>query len=338
MKANVTDGSKATILSYLLAKLSAALPVLVLVIGLVLYYLLQNDLGLMTRMIGMSLFTISLYLVVGIGGVATLGHAIVYGAGAYVAGYCAVHYVQDPLILLLIGICAGAVAGAISGMLILHARGLPQMVLSIALVELAREGANKAQWLTGGSDGLTGISPDPVFGRFAFDIFGHTGYLLGLCLLVIVLFLVARISASPFGLACRAIAADEGRVRAMGINVYWNLMKLFIISGAIGGCGGAYVALATGVVGLDSLSFERSAEGLVMLVLGGTNSLAGAVIGTVLYITFEHITSAASPFHWLMIVGLLLVFVALGIPKQIIRPFVRWRPRRTTSDGSVVKL
>ena len=100
---------------------------------------------------------------------------------------------------------------------------------------------------------------------------------------------------SPFGMLCRGIKEDPLRVSAMGASVQGALIKMYVISGAVAGVGGALNAIATQVVGLDSLSFTTSAEALVMLVLGGTGSLYGALIGTVAFMLFEDFVSAANP-------------------------------------------
>ena len=92
---------------------------------------------------------------------------------------------------------------------------------------------------------------------------------------------------------------------------------MYLISGAVAGVGGALNAISTQVVGLDSLSFTQSAEALVMLVLGGTGSLFGALSGTVIFMLFEDYVSAANPFHWLTMVGALLIAVVLFAPKGL---------------------
>ena len=105
----------------------------------------------------------------------------------------------------------------------------------------------------------------------------------------------------------------------MGASVRGTLLKMYVISGAVAGVGGALNAISTQVVGLDSLSFTASAEALVMLVLGGTGSLYGALIGTVIFMLFEDVVSAANPFHWLTMVGALLIAVVLFAPRGLFR-------------------
>lgn len=190
-------------------------------------------------------------------------------------------------------------------------------MLSIAVIQLCHEAANKASAYTGGSDGLSGIAPDPLFGLFAFDLWGRTAYGLGVALIAILFLLLRILVCSPFGMLCRGIRQDPIRIRAMGASVRGTLLKMYVISGAVAGIGGALAAISTEVVGLDSLSFTLSAEALVMLVLGGTGSLYGALIGTIAFMGFEDYVSAANPFHWLTLVGGLLIGVVLFAPRGL---------------------
>lgn len=282
------------------------------------YVLFPDNLALLTRILSVALLVLSLDLVTGFCGVATLGHAALYGAGAYAAGMAAVQWnVTDPLAMLAISAVGGALAGLVSGAVILRGHGLAQLVLSIAVVHLFHEVANKASAYTGGSDGLSGISPDPVFGLFEFDLWGRTAYGLGVALLLVVFVLLRLLVRSPFGMLCRGIRQDPVRIRAMGASVQGTLLKMYVISGAVAGLGGGLNALSTQVVGLDSLSFTVSAEALVMLVLGGTGSLYGALVGTIAFMGFEDFVSAANPFHWLTIIGALLIAVVLFAPRGL---------------------
>lgn len=288
------------------------------VAGVAGYVLFPDNLALLTRIIAIMLLVLSLDLVTGYCGVATLGHAALFGAGAYAAGIAAVTFgITEPLSMIGIGAVAGAVAGLVSGVVILRGHGLAQLVLSIAVIHLFHEAANKASAYTGGSDGLSGIAPDPLLGLFAFDLWGRTAYVFGIVLLIAVFVLLRILVRSPFGMLCRGIRQDPVRVSAMGASVKASLIRMYVISGAVAGIGGALNAVSTQVVGLDSLSFTNSAEALVMLVLGGAGSLFGALAGTVVFMWFEHVVSAANPFHWLTIVGALLIAVVLFAPKGL---------------------
>lgn len=292
----------------------------IVALGAVGWFLFPDDLAFLTRLIGLAFLVLSLDLVTGYCGIATLGHAALFGAAAYAAGIACVRGITDPLALLGIGIVAGALMGLISGALIARFRGLPQLVLSIAVGQLVAALANKLQWLTGGSDGLSGIAPGKVFGIFNFDMYSRTAFLFSLAILVVVFVALSRLVRSPFGLMCRGIKDDDLRARMIGVAVYPRLVVMYGVSGAVAGVGGALTAMSTGVVGLDSVSFERSAEVLVMLVLGGAGHLWGALAGALIFQIFEHIVAAANPFHWMTLVGLLLIGIVVFAPKGLIEP------------------
>jgi branched-chain amino acid transport system permease protein len=287
----------------------------IILLGVLGYFLFPSNLALLTRIVGLALLVLSLDLVTGYCGIATLGHAALFGAGAYAAGIAAVHLgITDPVAMIAMGAVGGALAGLVSGAVVLRGKGLSQLVLSIAIVHLFHEAANKASAWTGGSDGLAGIAPDPLLGVYAFDLWGRTAYALGIALLAGVLLLLRPLVRSPFGMLCRGIKEDPVRIRAMGGPVYAALLRMYVISGAVAGAGGALNAVSTQVVGLDSISFTLSAEALVMLVLGGAGSLYGGLAGTVVLMGVEHVVAAANPFHWLTVVGALLVAVVLLAP------------------------
>ncbi len=296
---------------------AAAGPAAVLAIGLAGMALFPDNLGLLTDIVGMAIFLLSLDLVLGYCGVATLGHAALYGAGAYAAGIASVSGVGDPLVMLSLAVVAGMAMGLVSGVLIAKGRGLAQLVVSIAVSQLVLEAATKLDAYTGGSDGLTGILVDPLLGVFEFDLYGRTAFLLSLGVLFFVLLFLKQVVKSPFGLLCRGIKQDETRIAFMGENVYHALCKMYVISGGVAGLAGGLTAVSTSVVSLDSLSFERSANALVMLLFGGAGNLYGAILGAAAFIGAEHTLSRINPFHWLIAIGLMLIIVVTFLPKGL---------------------
>lgn len=307
----------------------------ILALGAVGYFLYPDDLAFLTRLIGIAFLVLSLDLVTGYCGVATLGHAAQFGVGAYAAGIACIRGITDPFALLAVGLVAGTVMGLISGALITRFRGLPQLVLSIAVGQLVAGLANKLSWLTGGSDGLSGIEPGKVFGVFGFDMYSRTAFLFSLGVLVITFIVLKRFVSSPFGLMCRGIKDDDLRAKMIGVSIYPRLVVMYGVAGAVAGIGGALTAISTGVVGLDSVSFERSAEVLVMLVLGGAGHLWGALAGTVIFMIFEHIVAAANPFHWMTLVGLLLILIVVFAPRGVIEPVMSlWAKFRRKGEAA----
>jgi branched-chain amino acid transport system permease protein len=290
---------------------------LVAAVGLAAFWLLPDDLALLTRIAASALFVLSLDLVLGYGGIATLGQAAMFGSGAYAAGIVAVNWNNDPFVMLAAGGLAGGLIALATGALILHARGLTLLMLTIAVGQIVQEVANKARDWTGGSDGLSGIDPAPVLGMFRFDMYGRTSYLFALAVLVVGLLVARRIVRSPFGLACRGVSEDPLRISAIGGSPKSYLVVLYGVAGVFAGVAGALTAVTSGIVGLDSAGFPWSAEALVMLVLGGTGRLYGAVIGTAAFMGIHHILAASDPFHWMGFIGLFLIGIVLFLPGGI---------------------
>ena len=235
--------------------------------------------------------------------------------------------------MLAVGGFVGAIAGVLSGLIVARTAGLAQLVVSIAIVQLVQAFANKAVWMTGGSDGLSSIQPRPIFGVFEFDLYGKTAYLLSLFVLAVTFLVLRRIVRSPFGLLCRADKEDRLRTAAIGAAYYPALVKMYSISGVVAGLGGALAAMTAGVVGLDSVSFERSASALVTLAFGGTGTLFGAMLGASVLGIFEHLVSVSNPFHWLILMGLLLIAVVLFFPGGLQQVFTSYvtAPKRSRS-------
>ena len=145
----------------------------------------------------------------GYAGIVTLGHSAFFGIGAYAAGIFSIHVTGDPIVGHLVAIVISAIFGLITGAMILHTSGVTFLMLTLAIVSVVFEWANKAKWLTGGDDGLSGFSLDPVFGYFEWDLYGQTRYLYTLAWLAVVFYLARRLMASP--LACRCMASARTR-------------------------------------------------------------------------------------------------------------------------------
>lgn len=297
-------------------------------IGVAAFFVAPDDLGFLTGIAITGIFVLSLSVVLGQAGIATLGQAALFGSGAYAAGLTALHLTQNPLIGLAVGGIAGAAVALASGIVMLRTHGLTFLMLSIAAAQLLYELANKAQAITGGDDGLGGFSLDPIVGLFRFDVQGRTGYLYGLSLLVAAYWLVRRLADAPFGLTCRGIRADRLRMSALGAPVFRHLLAAYVIGGFLAGLAGALTAQTTEIVGLQSLSFAQSAEALVMLVLGGAGRPAGALIGTAVFMIVHHVAAAVDPFRWMLVIGLMLIATILVLPDGLASLPARLRGRR----------
>lgn len=313
MPASITDRSGRSGLSFRFPS-----ELLVAASGLAAASIFSDDLGFMTRINIFAIFALSVALVIGQAGIGTLGQAAMFGVGSYAAALWSIHVYSDPTVGLLVGAAAGAMTAGLSGILILRTRGLTLIMLTVAFGQVLLEIANKAAWLTGGDDGLADIPVSPVFGMFAFDFRGNVGFHYTLGVLVIVYFCLRRLVASPFGLICRGIKGDALRMRAIGTPVFQHLVVVYAVGGAVAGVAGALSAQTAQVVGLGNLGFEMSAEVVVMVAIGGINQLAGALIGVPLFMIIRHIASTINPYHWLLVIGVLLIAVMLLFPNGVV--------------------
>ncbi len=291
-------------------------PLIVLAIGLVAWWALPEQLGLLTRIAITALFVLSLDLVVGIAGLATLGQAALFGAGAYAAGIFALRASVDPLLGLFIGTGAGALLALASGAFLLRYHGFTFLMLTVAVAQIAASLAQKARDWTGGDDGLTGFTMGPLLGRFNFDLEGRTASLYALVVLAAGYYVARRAVDSPFGLAVRGIHENRARMAALGTPVIVRLLAMYTLAGALAGAAGALSAQTNAIVGLDSLSFALSAEALVMLILGGAGRLHGALIGAVVFTLLHHTAASINPYHWLFVIGAALMAVVLLPPQK----------------------
>lgn len=275
------------------------------------YWLAPSYLPLGAYILIIILLVLSLDLIVGYAGIVTLGHAAYFGIGAYVAGILAVRYSGDPLLGLAAAGAAAALFGLATGAVLLRTEGLALLMLTLAVVSIVFEVANKWTEVTGGADGLPNVRIAPLLGRFAFDMYGRTAFLYCLGVLAAAWWLVRTLVASPFGCALVGSRESEARMHAIGAPVYRRRLRAFTISAALAGMAGALLTQTTQFVGLSAVSFELSGEILVMLVLGGARRMYGAFVGPLVYIAARDYLAKQSPEYWMLGIGVLLILVVM---------------------------
>jgi len=276
-----------------------------------------NYLSLASQIAITALFALSLDLILGYAGLVSLGHAAFFGVGAYTAGLLSKHYFGEPLTgLLFAGILSGIVGYALSHVVV-RFRHLALIMLTMGFGLLLHEAANSASWLTGGADGLQGVRIGTLFG-FKFDMFGRTAYAYSLAVLFVCFLVSRRIIHSPFGLALRGIRENATRMPAIGAPSRAHLRKAYTISAVMAGIAGALLTHTTSTVSLEVLSFGRSADVLVILILGGAGRLYGGLVGAVIYMVARDQFSGINPQYWYFWIGLLLVMVVMFLPNGIL--------------------
>jgi branched-chain amino acid transport system permease protein len=259
-----------------------------------------------------GLFAVSLDLILGYVGIVSLGHAAFFGLGAYAAGITAKLATGDPTVGLLAAAAAAALLGFVTSFLVLRGADLTRLMVTLGVALLLGEIANQASWLTGGADGLQGIMMNPILGWFEFDIFGTVAYTYSLVVTFILFVIARRIVASPFGLSLRSIRDNPLRARAIGIPVNRRLVAIYTISAAYAGVAGALLAQTTQFVSLDVIAFHRSADVLLVLVIGGVGYLYGGLIGAIVFKVLQDLFSSWTPQYWQFWLGLILVVLVLA--------------------------
>jgi branched-chain amino acid transport system permease protein len=287
-----------------------------------------NYLSLASQIAITALFALSLDLILGYAGIVSLGHAAFFGVGAYSAGLIAKHYWTEPLsALVLSGICAG-IAGYALSHIVVRFRHLALIMLTMGFGLLLHEAANSASPLTGGADGLQGFRVPAVLG-FKFDMFGRSAYAYSLAVLFICFLICRRVIHSPFGLALRGIRENATRMPAIGAPSLAHLRKAYTLAAVMAGVAGALLTHTTSTVSLETLSFGRSADVLVILILGGAGRLYGGIIGAIIYMVARDQFSGINPQYWYFWIGLLLVAVVMVLPNGILGGFAKFFPRRS---------
>lgn len=281
------------------------------VVALVVYFLAPSYLPLGAYVMIMILFVLSLDLIVGYGGLVTLGHSAYFGFGAYAAGVLAQHVHGDPLLGLAFAALASGLLGLATGAVILRTHGLTLLMLTLAITSIVLEVASSASSLTGGSDGMHSIPVAPVLALFTFDLFGKTAYFYCLAVLAACWWLVRTLVHSPFGASLIGTRENDARMRAVGAPVYARRLQAYTLACALAGVAGALLTQTTQFAGLSTLGFELSGEALVMLVLGGVGRIYGAFVGPSVYIVARDYLAQQTPEYWYLGIGILLVVIVL---------------------------
>jgi len=270
-------------------------------------YLILNEIAIL------ALFALSLDLILGYAGIVSLGHAAFFGAGAYTAGLLAKHVTGDPLAGLALAMAVATLLGFLTTFLVLRGSDLTRLMVTLGVALVLGELANALPHISGGADGLQGVVMGKLLGRFEFDLFGRTAYAYSLTTLFVLMLLARRIVHSPFGLSLMAIRRNALRAGALGVPVHVRLIAAYTLAAAYAGAAGALLAQTTAFVSLDVFEFHRSADVLLVLIIGGAGWLYGGIAGAVIYKLLQDGIATVTPQYWQFWIGLLLVaFVMVG--------------------------
>src|SRR5580698_3763616 len=260
----------------------------------------------------LGLFALSLDLILGYAGILSLGQAAFFGLAGYCAGLLAKYgLITEPVIALFVSGIAAAVLGFLTSFLVLRGSDLTRLMVTLGVSLMLGELANRYSNITGGADGLQGVTIEPILGRFRFDLYGHNGYVYSLIVLFVCFLIARRVVYSPFGLSLRPIKGNALRASAVGLPVKWRLVAIYTLSAFFAGIAGALLTQTTAFCSLDVFSIDRSADLLLVLIIGGTGYLYGGLIGAVIYKFLQDWIATLTPQYWQFWIGLVLVVIVL---------------------------
>jgi branched-chain amino acid transport system permease protein len=275
-------------------------------------FLLSGRYLILTEIAWLALFALSLDLILGYAGIISLGHAAFFGLGSYSAALLAKHgIIHEPVLALFVSGLAAAVLGFATSFLVLRGSDLTRLMVTLGVALIMREIANQIPQVTGGADGLQGVVVAPILGMFEFDIFGKVAYVYCLIVLFVLFLLARRVVYSPFGLSLRAVKGNPLRSASIGISVNARLVAVYTFAAFYAGVAGALLAQTTAFASLDVFSLERSADLLLVLIIGGTGYLYGGLIGAVAFKLIQDALATFDPQYWQYWIGLLLVLLVL---------------------------
>jgi branched-chain amino acid transport system permease protein len=275
-------------------------------------FLFPSRFLIMTDIVRLALFALSLDLILGYAGIVSLGHAAFFGVGAYGAGLLALHgIVTEPVAALVVAGLAASVVGFLTSFLVIRGVDLTRLMVTLGIALLLEALAERYSNITGGTDGLQGIEMAPVLGLFTFDMFGKVGFFYALAVLFVLFLVARRIVHSPFGLSLRAIKNNPLRAAAVGVPVNRRLIAVYTLAAFYAGVAGALFTQTTQLASLDVFAFERSADLMLVLVIGGTGYLYGGLIGAVVFKMLQEFFSTITPQYWQFWIGLVLVVIVL---------------------------
>jgi len=296
------------------------------ILALACAFLFPSRFLIMADIVRLALFALSLDLILGYAGIVSLGHAAFFGVGAYCAGLLALHgIVTEPVVALVVAGLLAMAFGFLTSFLVIRGADLTRLMVTLGIALLLEALAERFSNITGGTDGLQGIEMQPILGLFAFDMFGKVGFFYSLAVLFLLFLLARRIVHSPFGLSLRAIRNNPLRAAAIGIPVNKRLVAVYTLAAFYAGIAGALFTQTTALASLDVFSFERSADLMLVLVIGGTGYLYGGLVGAVVFRMLQEVFSTITPQYWQFWIGLVLVVIVL-VGRQRMHRWVLWLP------------
>jgi branched-chain amino acid transport system permease protein len=277
------------------------------------WLLARYQLSVLVDLLIFGLFAMSLDLIMGYAGLISFGHAAYFGIGAYTSALVLLHFGPPVPVALVAGaVVSGAIAAPI-GWLSTRATGIYFAMLTLAFAQLLYTVAFKWRGMTGGSDGLAGVPRTSLFWGIPPDRSATTFYFLVVICLLLSWLACWAITRSPFGRAIRGLHQNENRFISLGRDSRPFKLIIFIAAAFFGGLAGALHAPFRGFASPEAMSWLASGQVIMMVVMGGTGTLIGPVIGAMLFILIEEVLSSYTE-HWMLFAGLIFVLIVIAMP------------------------
>jgi len=270
-----------------------------------------------------ALFAVSCNMLFGYGGLLSMGHAAYFGIGAYTLALLLKNVIGFPLLLaVLLGGMAGGLGGLIVGYFCVRLKGGYFALLTLAFCQFFFAIALMWRSLTGGEDGIGVKKPVfyiPILGsinmRQTTDVYYFVTVIVIVCF-----FIIWYLTKTPFGNTIRAIKENDERADFIGYNVFLSRLILYTISGFFAGIAGALFAIFQGFVSTGTIDISRSIEVLFMIIIGGTGSFFGPILGSGVYVYFTDRISRITE-RWEFVLGVLFVLIVLYAHKGLVGLF-----------------
>ncbi|KAB2330500.1 branched-chain amino acid ABC transporter permease [Cytobacillus depressus] len=288
---------------------------LFLIMVFVPFFLSLYYVNILTEILILGVFAVSLNILVGQTGLVSLGHAAFFGAGAYATGLAATNISSNVFFTLAIGMSLAFLLAIVIGFVSTKAHGFYFLMLTLACSQMIYSIVYQWTKVTGGSNGLSGIPSPILFGSFELSNQVFIYYFI-LVVFTIVIFIISRLLHSPLGYVFIGIKENEERMKSIGYNTAFYKNLSFLIAGTLGGLAGSLYVIFNGFISPSDVYWTVSGSVLIMVLIGGAGTLWGPVIGAAFIVILETIISSYTE-NWMMIIGITFILFVIFAPNGI---------------------
>ncbi|KRI01332.1 branched-chain amino acid ABC transporter permease [Curvibacter sp. PAE-UM] len=299
---------------------------------LVFPFLMPYD-ALSVNILIFGLYAVGFNLLFGYTGMLSFGHAAFLGVGSYLAGIAVVHAGWPWWAAILAGVASSALVGLLIGFLAIRTRGIYFSMVTLALGQIVYYAFYKADYWTGGENGLRGVKVEFIeLPGLSIDFLNPLNkYYVIYAFVALALWFLSRVLSSPFGAVIEAIRENEKRAAACGYDVARAKLLVFVLSAGICGLAGTLRALHLSIVPIDSLHYLQSGQAVMMCLLGGMGTFFGPFVGAAVFLYLEDVITNLTR-YWMGVVGLVFMVFVLFFPKglwgTLLHQLERWQRRQ----------